>query len=98
MLYDGLTYTSSAELCEKMGYSLPYISKQFKAVTGSTFSEYLQRTRVHFACRFLVNNPRLAIDEVAAKVGYNDAKHFTSVFKKYVGTTPGVFAKKLNNR
>ena len=87
-----------SELCEKMGYSLPYISKQFKAVTGSTFSEYLQRTRIHFACRFLVNNPRLAIDEVAAKVGYNDAKHFTSVFKKYVGTTPGVFAKNLNNR
>lgn len=87
-----------SELCDRMGYSLPYISKQFKQVTGSTFFEYLQRTRIHFACRFFVNNPHLTIDEVAAKVGYSDTKHFTSVFKKHVGTTPGVFARGLKNR
>ena len=89
---------SLSELCEEMGYSLPYVSKQFKTVTGCTFSEYLQKTRVHYACSFFVNNPHFTIDEVAEKVGYSDIKHFSAVFKKYVGTTPGAFAKGLKNR
>ena len=89
---------SLSELCAEMGYSLPYVSKQFKAVTGCTFSEYLQKTRVHYACSFFVNNPHFTIDEVAEKVGYSDIKHFSAVFKKYVGTTPGAFAKGLKNR
>ena len=86
---------SLSELCADLGYSLPYISKRFKAVTGYTFSDYLQKTRIHFACRFFINSSDGRVEDIAAKVGYSDIKYFTSVFKKFAGITPGAFCHNL---
>lgn len=86
---------SLSELCNELGYSLPYISKRFKTVTGYTFSDYVQKIRIHFACRRFINSSGVRVEDVAADVGYSDVKHFTSVFKKFVGTTPGAFYRNL---
>jgi len=83
------------KLSSKLGYSVPYISKQFRAATGRTFSEYLQSTRIKFACNLFTNNPKIHISEAAAIVGYRDMKRFTAVFKKITGTTPRNFCKTL---
>ena len=87
---------SLSDLCNEFGYSLPYISKRFKATTGINFTDYLQKIRIQFACRFFVDSPHLTTEDIAQKVGYSDIKYFTSVFKKYVGTTPSGFKRKLN--
>lgn len=84
-------------LCDELGYSLSHTSKRFKAETGYTFSEYLQKTRIHFACRFFVNSPGTKVYDVAEKVGYSDIKYFNEIFKKYIGTSPGAFSKSMAN-
>lgn len=81
-----------SSLCNELGYSLSHISKKFKFETGYTFSEYLQKTRIHFACRFFVNSPGAKVYDVAEKVGYNDIKYFSKIFKKYIGTSPRTFS------
>ena len=39
------------------------------------------------AC-YLLANPNLRIDEIAAQLGYVDSSYFTRVFKKHVGMSP----------
>ncbi|HQD91553.1 MAG TPA: AraC family transcriptional regulator, partial [Syntrophomonadaceae bacterium] len=34
---------------------------------------------------------------ITKKVGYNDIKYFSRVFKKYKGVTPGEYRKSLNS-
>ena len=36
------------------------------------------------------------LDELAFKIGYNNTKTLTRVFKKYIGMTPGQYKNKLN--
>lgn len=84
-------------LCDELGYSLSHISKRFKCDTGYTFSEYMQKTRIRFACRFFVNSPGAKVYDVAEKVGYSDIKYFNKIFKKYIGVSPGTFSKDMAN-
>ena len=88
---------SLTSLCNELGYSLSHTSKRFKAETGYTFSEYLQKTRIHFACRFFVNSPGAKVYDVAEKVGYSDIKYFNEIFKKYIGTSPRAFSRDMAN-
>lgn len=86
---------SLTSLCSELGYSLSHTSKRFKSETGYTFSEYLQKTRIHFACRFFVNSPGIKVYDVAEKVGYSDIKYFNEIFKKYIGASPRAFSKDM---
>ena len=38
----------------------------------------------------------IRVYEVAEKTGFNSAKHFITVFKKYYGVTPVSYAKQNN--
>lgn len=83
------------QICSSLGYSLPYISKLFREVTGNTFSQYLQRTRTEAACSLFMKDSKLHIREAAVMVGYRDMKQFTAVFKKFKGITPREFCKSV---
>lgn len=85
-------------LCDELGYSVSYISKRFKHITGNTFSDYLKRTRIQFACRILLENPDMRIEDAAAAVGYSDIKYFSALFKRYMGKTPAVFRRLFKHK
>jgi AraC-like DNA-binding protein len=36
------------------------------------------------------------LSAVSLAVGYNDQSHFTNVFKRLIGVTPGHYAKQVN--
>ena len=84
---------SLSQLCDELGYSVSYISKRFKSITGSSFSDYLKRTRIQFACRNFIKNPAMSVEDAALSVGYSDTKYFTELFKQYMGKTPAVFKR-----
>lgn len=65
-----------------------YVSKIFKAETGDTPIHFLIEIRLEKAKELLVNEQDLSIQEVAARVGYEDAYHFSKLFKKKFGMAP----------
>ena len=70
-----------------------YFSKKFKEVYEIGFHEYLTRYRLREARR-LLEIPSVTITEVCFSVGFNDASHFTKVFRKYFGGNPTGFVGK----
>ena len=57
------------------------------------FSDYLNEVRLQAAEELLVHS-MLKNGEIAYKVGYNDPKYFSSLFKKRTGMPPNEFRKK----
>ncbi len=55
---------------------------------GSSFREVLNDVRKSLALDYLENS-RLAVEEVASMLGYEDAANFNRAFRKWVGQTPG---------
>ena len=70
-----------------------YISKIFKAETGETPIHSLIDIRMEKARELLLAEPGLSIQEVAARVGYDDAYHFSKLFKKKFGVAPSAMRR-----
>ncbi len=78
------------ELAAIASFSPSHFRRLFKSLTGKTLSLYLQSLRVEEACK-LLKNGELSVEQVAKAVGYNDIKHFYTVFKKISGKLPKSF-------
>ena len=57
-----------------------------------TFSNYLTEVRIRKAGE-LMETTDLKIYEISQSVGYNSVEHFTRVFKKLCGVSPGGYRK-----
>lgn len=64
-----------------------YLSRVFKEQTGESLIDWLNRFRIEKAKTLLLDF-QIKIYEIAEKVGYNDYKYFSHIFKKYTGMTP----------
>jgi AraC-like DNA-binding protein len=67
--------------------SIFYFCKLFRKGTGTTFTEFVSRTRIEKAENLLLN-PNLRISEIAYEVGFQSLTHFNRVFKNVVGESP----------
>ena len=79
-------------ISENMYVSPFYISKIFKSVTGDTPIRYLINVRLDKARELLKTHPELSVHEIAEMVGYEDAYHFSKLFKKRFGASPSKLA------
>lgn len=82
------------QIAENMYLSPFYISKIFKSETGDTPIRHLINIRLEKAHELLENGWGGSIQEVAASVGYDDAYHFSKLFKKRYGVSPSQVKKK----
>lgn len=76
------------QIAENMYLSSFYISKLFKSETGDTPINYLISLRMEKAKEMLDKEPEESVQKIAAAVGYEDAYHFSKLFKKYYGISP----------
>ncbi|MBO4898385.1 MAG: helix-turn-helix domain-containing protein [Clostridia bacterium] len=83
-------------LAERLSYSIPYLSKKFKAETGESFKSFQQKIRINEAASLLIQTNR-SIDEISNLVGYTDIKYFIKVFTKKQGMSPSKFKKKYGS-
>jgi AraC-like DNA-binding protein len=74
--------------------SIFYFCKMFRKITGTTFTEFVSRTRVEKAKNLLLN-PNLRISEIAYEVGFQSLTHFNRVFKNVVGESPSDYRSRL---
>jgi two-component system response regulator YesN len=71
-----------------------YLCKLFKDEIGVNFIDYITELRIEKS-KELLADIRYTVYDVARKVGYNDAKYFTKVFKKVAGITPSEYMGKV---
>ncbi|WEG11740.1 response regulator [Pullulanibacillus sp. KACC 23026] len=79
------------EIAEHVYLHPNYISSLFKKETGLTFIQYIHLYRIKKAKELIVREPDLSFNVISEKVGYENVRHFFSVFKKYTGVTPGEY-------
>lgn len=86
---NSLTATSVAERFEISG---PYLSREFKKVIGCNMLEYIQKLRVEYTKKLLMDH---SVKNAAQMAGFWDTQSLVRVFKKYEGVTPGEYKKML---
>lgn len=75
-------------IASNMYLSPIYISKIFKEKTGESPIQYLIKIRLRNAVRLMKEHPDYSIRQIAQEVGYDDAYHFSKIFKKHMAATP----------
>lgn len=71
----------------------PYhFGKMFKCSMGTSVHQYVLSRRVERAKSMLLSRT-LALSEIALVVGFQDQSQFTTIFKRYVGVTPGAYLR-----
>ncbi|MCW5687071.1 MAG: helix-turn-helix transcriptional regulator [Pseudolabrys sp.] len=76
-----------ADLAKAAGLSPMYFAAQFRASTGLRPHDFLLKRRIERS-KELLAHPNCRLVEVALDVGFQTQAHFTTVFKRFVGTTP----------
>lgn len=69
-----------------------FLSRKFKQHTGTDLSVYIQHTRIERA-KLLLENPKIDIGMAADQAGFSDRVHFSKVFRRVTGKTPGQYQK-----
>ena len=83
-----------AELASIACLSPYHFSRLFRQETGLAPHQYLTRCRIEEAKRLLATR-KLAIAEVAKRVGFADQSHLTRHFKQSIGMTPKEFTAQI---
>ncbi|GAA0179935.1 hypothetical protein SH2C18_27200 [Clostridium sediminicola] len=71
-----------------------YMSTKFKEQVGVNFIKYLNELRVKKAKR-LLKDTSLKVYDISNKVGYEDVRYFSRIFRTYTGYTPTGYQKKV---
>ncbi|MEO8481508.1 MAG: helix-turn-helix transcriptional regulator [Acidobacteriota bacterium] len=74
-------------VAERFGLAPNHISRLFAVEGSSRFNDHLNIVRVNRA-KFMLQNYRMSVKEIAANSGYSDAAYFCRVFRKVTGVTP----------
>lgn len=84
---------SLAQLSKITHMNPNYLSELFKDNTGMNFIDYLTKVRMEKACEYLVEYD-MPINRIAALVGYENERYFSTVFKKLLSSTPREYRSK----
>ncbi|OYP50905.1 hypothetical protein CG709_02510 [Lachnotalea glycerini] len=88
--YQALSLSALAKLFH---YSEPHLCTLIKQNTGYTFTNLIKRLRMADAVDYLLNTD-LKVSEIAEKIGYNSADHFSRVFRATYKMSPQEYKKK----
>ena len=66
-----------------MNTNRTYLLQALNVQLGMTFTEYVNRRRIEYACRLLARNPSMTHQEVAMACGYNVSSTFYRNYKTY---------------
>lgn len=75
------------ELSREVGMNECYLKKGFKAMFGKTIHEFQQFQRIERSKELLLQG-NVSINEVAFRMGFGSASHFSTSFKKIAGMKP----------
>ncbi|WP_306352722.1 helix-turn-helix transcriptional regulator [Flavobacterium sp. '19STA2R22 D10 B1'] len=84
------------ELAHQVGTNEFTLKKGFKTIFGNTVFGYLNDAKMAKAQKMLIEQG-LSVTQVAEQVGYKNATHFTTAFKKKYGILPSTLKNEIKN-
>ncbi len=81
---------SLSDIADKFNYSRSFLCKTFKEETGESIMSCFNRLKIEEAKRLLSRTEK-SVSEVAASLGFSDAKYFGALFKSHTGASPTEF-------
>lgn len=87
--YDTVTLD---ELASRFNYSKPHVCNLIKTNTGRTLTALVNAQKLTKAENLLLTTD-FSIEEITSMIGFSSADHFTRLFRKTYGITPGKFRK-----
>lgn len=87
----------STFLTDKFPYDYSHLSRVFSHHEKDTIEHYMIRLRIEKA-KELLTYKNHNVSEVAYKLGYASAAHFSRQFKKIVGVSPSIYQNNPSNR
>lgn len=86
---------STGELAAQANVHPVHLAAVFRQFYGETMGEHVQKLRVARASEMLLDK-KIPLAEIAYATGFADQSHFTRIFKRCVGITPGAFRHSLD--
>jgi AraC-like DNA-binding protein len=83
---------SVTSLAKEAGMSRSAFAREFKTALGLTPMDFVARVRLNLAHRLLVSTG-IAVEGIAATVGFNSRSHFSRLFRDHYGTDPSSFRR-----
>lgn len=87
-------HASLQSVAQKVYMTPTYLSLLFKLNTGKTFIEHLTDIRIDKA-KDMLRSTHFKNYEVAERVGYQDPRYFSQIFKKKVGISPSEYRESI---
>ena len=84
-------------IAEKYHFSISYLSRLIRRETGYCFSEWLNSIRILYAIN-LLEDTGVRIGDISQRVGFQDMRYFSQIFKKVVGCNPREYKRNIDAR
>jgi transcriptional regulator GlxA family with amidase domain len=88
---------SGQQMARRSGLSQRSLNRRFLSATGSKPVEYLHRLRVE-AAKKLLETSDLNVQEITSRVGYQDARSFSRLFRGSTGQSPSEYRARFGSR
>ena len=88
-------WPTTAELAALCGVSRSHLSRSFMEATGKPLADHAAAVRLERA-QDMIRGGRLAMNEIAATLGYATASAFSAAFRRMTGRTPKQFVRLLS--
>ena len=76
-----------------LNLSVPAFCRYFKAATGMTFTDYVNKYRIDQARKFLLMGHN--VTEACYDCGYENLSYFNRTFRRFAGMNPGAYRKSV---
>lgn len=84
---------SLGELAAYFKFSPSHFSMMFQKETGVSPMNYFIRLKIQKACEY-IELTNLKLNDIATKLGFEDAAYFSRIFTKIMGISPSAYRKK----
>ena len=88
---------SLADIAAQAGMSTRTLSRRFRAQTGTTALQWLQRSRVRRA-QYLLETTSRSIEQLGEEAGFAAATTFREVFQRTLATSPQAYRRAFQSR
>lgn len=86
-----------SKLADIAAMSHYHFARAFKKSIGVTPVRYVWARRVDRA-KIMLKNKDFALADITAKCGFSSQSHFTTLFRKITGTTPGIYRRDITGK